>query len=501
MAKTARDIFVGVDVWGRGSHGGGGFGAYKAIEHVAAVGSAMGIAFFGQGWTWESIENEPWWTWEHWWNRERTLWVGPANPKEHVEVPEAPRRPNEPHCPHGPFKPMSKFYPPCPPPDPLLFPFWTSFCPGVGFKWFVAGVEVSAKNPVWKETKNAKGWTDVSKQTSLGNQLWPRPMLSWDTDTLSTDLRLPHASTSLLFDDAYNGGSSVKITIELQAPPKDRIDDAQFRSVRIAVQGLCVTPGVSYDATLIYKIDGESEESGVDVNVGLSIKNKTSAGTVVDVVTRPGPDQHDDERLNGWSRTSVRFTADAKDPAEGTLISIGTVLGMFTEDASKSYNIQLRLGQLSVLPAPVERVEPALTRILWASAETTRDNNADAATSNQLSLTWEFASSFDSPPRFTPTNRDDPNPPWILDHTLSSLPRFAYFNVYVLAIKAGVASKPEEAIFVGTTGWHGHRNALTLYRDVLPEEVKKGPIRVYVQGVLEGGVVLPWSRCAFVEVK
>ena len=71
----------------------------------------------------------------------------------------------------------------------------------------------------------------------------------------------------------------------------------------------------------------------------------------------------------------------------------------------------------------------------------------------------------------------------------------------MLAIKAGVASKPEEAIFVGTTGWHGHRNTLTLYRDVLPEEVKKGPIRVYVQGVLEGGVVLPWSRCAFVDVK
>lgn len=504
-----------MDVWGRGSHGGGGFGCYKAIEHVAAVGAGMGVALFGQGWTWESEEGEPGWNWERWWERERTLWVGPVDANGRVPVPDAPRRPGEPVCPHGPYKPLSKFYPPCPPPDPLLLPFWTSFCPGVGFKWFVAGVDVSKSTP--QQTEHTNGWTDVSKQTSLGNQLWPRPTLAWDSDTLSTDLPLPSALSTLLFDDAYNGGSSVRIALSLKPPAADRVDDAQFRSVRVPVQGLSVTPGVAYDAVVIYKLEGDAgddRDAGVDVNVGLSVKTKTVAGSA-DLKTEPGPDAGADDRLNGWSRTSVRFTPDPAGSEDGILVSVGVVLGMFVEDASKTYDIQLRLGQLSVVPAPQDGVEAALPRILWADCQTNAEHTTSSVgTSSQtslvapnlkggssLSVTWEIASTFAVPARLRQTNADDPNPPWILEHSRSALPSFAYVNVYALSRTPGRVLNPEDAAFVGTSGWHGERNQVQLQRETLPASMKQGPLRIYVQGVMEGGLVLPWERCAFADVK
>ena len=59
--KSLRDIYMGIDVFGRGSHGAGGFGAYKALEHIAPAG--LSTAFFGPGWTWESTQDAPGFTW------------------------------------------------------------------------------------------------------------------------------------------------------------------------------------------------------------------------------------------------------------------------------------------------------------------------------------------------------------------------------------------------------------------------------------------------------
>ena len=66
-AKSLNDIYTGVDVWGRGSHGGGGFGCYKAIDHVDPKFLGLSVALFGQAWTWESEQDKPGWTWEKWW--------------------------------------------------------------------------------------------------------------------------------------------------------------------------------------------------------------------------------------------------------------------------------------------------------------------------------------------------------------------------------------------------------------------------------------------------
>ena len=88
-SKSMNDIYMGVDVWGRRSHGGGGFGSYKAITHISPDTLGLSIALFVPAWTWESDQDKPGWTWEQWWAYESRLWVGPVSGT--VEVLEAPQ--------------------------------------------------------------------------------------------------------------------------------------------------------------------------------------------------------------------------------------------------------------------------------------------------------------------------------------------------------------------------------------------------------------------------
>ena len=55
--KTLQDIYMGIDVWGRGQHGGGGFGSYKALDHIAPESLGLSVALFGQAWSWESEQD------------------------------------------------------------------------------------------------------------------------------------------------------------------------------------------------------------------------------------------------------------------------------------------------------------------------------------------------------------------------------------------------------------------------------------------------------------
>lgn len=49
------DVFVGIDVWGRGTYGGGEFKTYTAIQQIQAHG--LSIAIFAPGWTFEKNES------------------------------------------------------------------------------------------------------------------------------------------------------------------------------------------------------------------------------------------------------------------------------------------------------------------------------------------------------------------------------------------------------------------------------------------------------------
>jgi mannosyl-glycoprotein endo-beta-N-acetylglucosaminidase len=56
------DIYMGIDVFRHSSHGGGSFGAYKVLNHITPAG--LSAAFFTPGWSWESTQDAPGFTWE-----------------------------------------------------------------------------------------------------------------------------------------------------------------------------------------------------------------------------------------------------------------------------------------------------------------------------------------------------------------------------------------------------------------------------------------------------
>ncbi|KAH9928859.1 glycosyl hydrolase family 85-domain-containing protein [Fomitopsis serialis] len=204
VPKTLQDIYVGIDVWGRGQHGGGGFGSYRSLAHIDPEFLGLSVAFFGPGWSWETEQDKPGFSWETWWAYERKLWIGPETEGEAVEVPPHNPRAGEPDCQHGEFTPVSAFFPRQAPPNPRELPFLTYFSPGIGYAWFVQGK---------KAYVTTAGWTDLDKTTTLGDLVWPRPSPQW-IDSQEA-LPVPATSTSLCLTDAWLGGSSSTVSVQL----------------------------------------------------------------------------------------------------------------------------------------------------------------------------------------------------------------------------------------------------------------------------------------------
>lgn len=473
--KSFRDIYMGIDVWGRGSHGNGGMALYKAAEHIDPEFMGLSIAIFGPAWSWESDEGSDDWSWEKWWTRERTLWAGPDIEGSAVDVPDWPQREGEPPCEHGAFRPVSDFFSSMPPPNPSALAFYTSFSPGVGFSWFIEGK---------KATSKPTGWTDVDKQTSLGNLLWPRPKLEWEVQNL--DAALPKGTNTVDFSDAFNGGSSLALTLRGEG---SKTDENAFQCFWVPVQSLSLTPGQVYEAQLIYKVDSED----CDLDLALSVKAHTDA---VNLDVNPISERIVDNFANGWSKVSITCKA-ASPSGDDTRASIGIVLGAVFNDATSPYTIIIQLGQLSVFPnSPVKNAVAYETKLLWANCEHEALADNQGASIDTLSLTWDLAVAFTAPAvlRDIDLMPETPRPPWVLDRSRQWYPRLLYANVY-----AEKRDLTNERQFLGTSGAMGGPCRFAINYDALPKELRNGAVRFYVQGVTDRGVVLPWEKCVYVD--
>ena len=51
LTRSKRDVYVGIDVWGRGTHCGGGYNTYSDLELIAKQG--LSCALFAPGWVFE----------------------------------------------------------------------------------------------------------------------------------------------------------------------------------------------------------------------------------------------------------------------------------------------------------------------------------------------------------------------------------------------------------------------------------------------------------------
>ena len=448
------------------------------MAHIDPQSLGLSVALFGQAWTWESEQDKPGWNWDQWWEYERKLWIGPADLQEVVPVPDAPKRPGEPECPHGAFKPVSSFFARATPPDPAQLVFCTTFSPGVGRSWFVEGVKV---------LQTEDGWTDVDKQSSLGDLVWPRASVVWEDNDRPEPL--PSASSMLDTSDAWNGGNTLKLSISCAG---STAEDAFFRCVWLPVQSLNVTSRMSYDVHIVYKT---TACEGTDLDLGLSVKPLMTDGGALSEVTVGASIQSD--LKHGWSRQVLSFSLSSTTNAS---IAIGLIIGFTAEDPSQSLDFSISLGQLAVYPSsPSPRVSKGTPGILWAKFQSTKP----IFNLNGLSgfLTWDIASSF---PRLTPrtiSSSEDPDPIWILDDTKSRFPSFLYFNVYVNPHpRSGSIAGVAAAVFLGTTGLDGRANRFYVDWTILPQNMKGARgLRFYVQGVTDTGEVLPWEMCSHVD--
>ncbi|KAJ7755189.1 glycosyl hydrolase family 85-domain-containing protein [Mycena metata] len=397
--KALHDIYVGIDVFGRGSHGGGGFGAYKALEHIAPTG--MSTAFFGPGWTWENTQDMPSFTWESWFEDERRLWAGPRA-GERVDVPiSPPNRSGELACEHGAFSAVRSFFAHAAPPDPRSLPLHTTFCAGVGRSWWVDGVRVFQR-------PGRDGWTDIDKQTSVGDLVWPVPLLAWEGDDARTDA-LPAATSEITLDEAWNGGSALRLGI---SAPGEEGEDSAFRCVWVPVQSVTVTQGKLYEATAVYRI--EQEDANVDLDIALSVKVMTSPSTYSDgfdvapqsVSIAPLP--------GGWTKLCIRFESSTP-LAEPTLHAALGLLVSIDFDPAKAPN------------APLDGT-----------------------------LSWEVAATFRPLPILTLSGAEDANSAWPLAPSAERwFPRFLYFNIYAQRYAPGApANLPFELAGVKTVTFY-----------------------------------------------
>ncbi|KIK62945.1 glycoside hydrolase family 85 protein, partial [Collybiopsis luxurians FD-317 M1] len=508
--KKLQDIYMGVDVWGRGSHGNGGFGSFKAISHISPSSLGLSVALFGQAWTWESEQDKLGWTWDAWWTYERKLWAGKADPAEEIPDPKMPPpRNDEPPCEHNTFIPITSFFQHTPPPDPIHLPFHTTFSPGVGRRWFVKGEEVFHR---------AGGWTDVDKQTSLGDLVWPKPAVSWEGEIMVPEgLDLPEAKSQICMDDAWNGGSSLRLNLNA---PGTQSENAAFRCIWLPVQSLTITAGRVYEAEAFYKL--ETELPDADVDVALSIKATPSPPSQSSPEPKVTPFvSQDSNSTRGWTNLKIHFVFPNLPAAIAQSASIGLVVTVVTEDTTRPLALSFLLGQLNVYPCLPPSIPPHVPSLIWAdfrpAASTGKETGSSSspATTPLGFLTWDVAASL--PPVKLPliTSPDDPVAAWPGQPSAQQwFPRLLYSNIYVLEYREdGSPGDVKDAVWIGTSGcgYEGMRNTFTVDKDIdLSSSVRgdrsgvvrvgSGKTRFYVQGVTEKGEVLDWTRCAFVDV-
>lgn len=463
--KTLQDIYSGVDVWpGRGQYGGSGFCCYRAISHTSPRG--FSTAFFAPAWTWEDATKNPEENWNQWWDNERKLWLGPLRPGEIIDVPASPE---------GPFEPMTAFFQDLSPPDPFIFAFYTHFSPGVGYSWFVEGKKV---------LDATKGWTDIDKQSSIGNLVWPWPNPSWRGDEEEEEEEItPTASTSFDMGDGYNGGNCLKLTLTYTGSKSQ----GTVKTIWLPVQSLDVTSRESFEARVVYKTTADND---VDFDSHIYVKplSKGEHGGAAFTLGQANLSS----LPHGWTQQSINFASTSS--RSTVSVAIGFLLCIKLKDPLAKVTFSLSLGQLAVYPTPPPlSVSVGTTSITGAKFTPTKISEGV--------LSWDTVSTF-SPIDDHDQDKESTTPAWLLKDTPAyRFPTLVYFNVYVAPLGPAHADTAS-LVFIGTTGLDGRANRFYVEPACLPAGCDEwAGIRFHVQGVTDRGEVLPWERCATVDYK
>ncbi|KZT35229.1 hypothetical protein SISSUDRAFT_190533 [Sistotremastrum suecicum HHB10207 ss-3] len=530
--KKLSDIFFGIYVFNDG------YNTYKRIQNYLQPSTKkLSAAIFAPGWTWENMESKGTWTWQGWWDHELRMWMGPSPPSDVASDSD--------------YKPLSDFVPLRPSPNPRYIPYMTTFCLGAGHAWHVEGTKVLQTG-----TTSEDGWTDVEKQTSLGDLLWPTPRVlgrrnplpwtSWSSDGVTGEI---------YFDDAWLGGSSVKLSLDVDLQQQQPFGWAPPIEVAIPISSLSLTPNLSYQASITYKMDPDMEIPPV---VSIFVDTVSDNGNITSIISSPFS-SNSDPSPTGWITMTTTFML-ASQSTEDFIGSIGVRFWVPpVPQADPSLKLDILVGQISVAQAPPDGVgipqpliisaefddntasliwESGITMALPAGASgsgsTTTTSPGSSTPSSSSSASWEDEEQAQAgvlvaqkgrrakpnktkKPQRGRRNRnkgkipsesdstDTVEPQWSLDDSKTWYPKFAYFNIFAQLTSSFDSSNINIAslVFVGTSGVDGEKYKLTIgdkYLATILNNSSDVSVTYFIQGVTDRGAVLDPEYCATVVI-
>ncbi|KAF9186795.1 hypothetical protein BGZ51_001590 [Haplosporangium sp. Z 767] len=203
-----RDVYTGIDIWGRNTFGGGGYTTYKALEVIQREQSSC--ALFAPAWTYESLGKDTFMT------SDRLFWVGIGGAGIHAEslplstfyalvrrlLTKKPTAECKGDDDDGnidkDFLPISAYIPARP--SGCSSWFYTNFDRGFGKGFWVNGKKVSTKQ-----------WSHLSHQ-SLSPTLTKEVFMVDQNFVIQIQPAAPKAIRWVLSpEDAYHGGTSLVI--------------------------------------------------------------------------------------------------------------------------------------------------------------------------------------------------------------------------------------------------------------------------------------------------
>jgi mannosyl-glycoprotein endo-beta-N-acetylglucosaminidase len=193
-------------------------------------------------------------------------------------------------------------------------------------------------------------------------------------------------------------------------------------------------------------------DSNIEGDIGLSIRvlgDKVEGKMEITPVANECGDL-----ANRWRQLSVKIVAPSGASSD-MHCTVGMILGFASEDPTVPVKLILTLGfsaAHSVVP-----VAPAQTflKVIWAAFKLSPPPSISGKAARFSGvLTWEVGKYFGPLNSLTLVGPKGPKPAWPQGF---HVPSFLYFNVYTLPHHSapGIALKPEDAVFIDTTGLDG----------------------------------------------
>lgn len=466
--RKRNEVYFGLDVWGRGQYGGGGFESWRALDCVTGASRSypplpeeeqstrlypfnLSVALFAPAWTVESSNLNHTLSdragYERWWADEQYLWTGGletpnvVSERKRMEKERKERRGvRRAHDLALALKPGSTFdaldpfdYNTVLPPLPGSFSplnsfgrspryrpspagiFYTNFSNGAGHRFFLEGARVM---------DSTKGWSEV-------DFTFPSPSLFYSTRAAGVEVQMDE-------DDGWMGSGALKVILR---------DTAESPIVPLCPLRLHVEDGFPLMATIIWKATLETTQLSVEVGGDASALNTYESVT--------------SSIINDWKSTTTWIYPP---PADQFRISS---IGISLSSSLTSESLSVLVGSISITPSyRYQLPQPIVTDLIFDRAS--------------RMVRWGTARLVGGPGPSSIPLEDRPD--------LRAPAMWPTFLLYTLWWRGEDKEGGQEAVFLGTSQG----------TEFFVGNLEKG--QVICRGVRDNGVLVDWERCPSVAV-